>query len=90
MRSAFSTSSGGYGPEVRDLLDGGPQQAVLVEVLDDGVADLQDQLVGDGHVELPEQVVVEVGRLGERVLDGRQLGDLGRRASRRLASLSSR
>ena len=35
------------------------------------------QLVGDRHVELPHQVVVEVGRLGEGVLDGRQLGDLG-------------
>ena len=35
------------------------------------------QLVGDRHVELPEQVVVEVGRLGEGVLDGRHLRDLG-------------
>ena len=50
----------GVGPHVGDLLEGRAQHAVLVEVLDDGVADLQQQLVGDRHVELPEQVVVEV------------------------------
>jgi hypothetical protein len=64
------------GSEVRDLLDGGPQQPVRIQVLDDGVADLERELVRDGHVELPHQVVVEIGLLGERVLDGRQLRDL--------------
>ena len=43
------------GPEVRDLVHGGAQQAVRVQVLDDGVADLERELVGDGHVELPHR-----------------------------------
>ena len=56
------------GAEVRDLVHRGAQQAVLVHVLDDGVADLEGELVRDRHVELPEEVVVEVGLDGEVVL----------------------
>ena len=65
------------GTQVGDLGDRGPQHPVLVDVLDDGVADLQQQLVGDRHVQLPAQMVVEIGLLGERVLDRGQLGHLG-------------
>ena len=35
------------------------------------------RLVGCGHAQLPQQVVVEVRRLGQRVLDRRDLGQLG-------------
>ena len=62
----------------RDVLERDAQQAVLVEVLDDGLADLHRQLVADRHAQLPQQVVVEVRRLGEGVLDRRDLGDLRR------------
>ncbi len=65
-------------PHRRHVLERHPQQAVLVEVLDDRLADLEGDLVGLRHPQLPQQVVVEVGRLGERVLDRRDLGQLGR------------
>ena len=65
------------GPHVRDLLEGGAEQAVLVEVVDDRFSDLHGQLVGGRHVQLPEQVVVEIGGLREGVLDGRHLRHLG-------------
>ena len=62
----------------RHVVERDAQQAVLVEVLHDRLGDQERQLVGLRHVQLPEQVVVEVERLGERVLDRRHLGHLGR------------
>jgi len=65
-------------PHRRDVLERHPQQAVVVEVLHDRFADQLRELVGLGHAQLPQHVVVEIERLGERVLDRRQLGHLGR------------
>ena len=65
-------------PHRRDLLERDAQEAVLVEVLHDRLADLDRVVVGCGHAQLPQQVVVEVRRLGERVLDRGDLGQLGR------------
>ena len=67
-------------PHRRELLDGRHQVAVVVEVADDGLADLAHQRVVGLHRELPEQVVGERRPRRERVLDRRELLDFGRRA----------
>ena len=68
-----------------DLVDGRRQVAVLVEVADDGYADLPQQLVVRTRRELPHEVVGDRLRIlgrgrGQRVLDRRQLLHLARRA----------
>ena len=63
-----------------DLLDRGHQIAVVVQVADDRPPDLLQLLVVGLHRELPEQVIGQRAGGRERVLDRRQLLDLGRRA----------
>jgi hypothetical protein len=63
----------------RDLLDGGYEIPVVVEIADDGAADLLQLFVVGLERELPEQVIRQGGGCRERVLDRRQLLDLGRR-----------
>ena len=48
----------------------GAQVAVFVDVADDELGDLLGPRRGVGHGELPGQVIGEVGRTRERVLDG--------------------
>ena len=61
-----------------DLLHRRDEVAVVVEVADDRRADLAEPFVVGLQRELPHQVVGERGRRRERVLDRRQLLDLGR------------
>ena len=63
----------------RDLLDRGHQVAVVIQVADDGAADLLDRLVFGLHRQLPEQMVGERRGRRQRVLDRRQFLDFGRR-----------
>ncbi len=60
--------SGGH-----DLLGRGPEVAVFVDVADDEAADLLRPRRGVAHVELPRQVVGQVGGAAERVLEGKLL-----------------
>ncbi len=55
------------------LVERGHQVAVVVEVADDGRADVADRGVFGLHRELPHQVIRERARGRERVLDRRQL-----------------
>ena len=61
------------------LLDGRHQLPVVVEVADDRLTDLAYHRVIGLHGELPEQMIRERRRRGERVFDGWKLFDLGRR-----------
>ncbi len=62
-----------------DLLDGRDEIPVVVEVADDGAADLAKLVVARLKRELPQQVVRERSGRRERVLDRRKLLHLGRR-----------
>ncbi len=73
---ASSTSSRVYcrssaSPMVEDLFGRRHQEAVGVQVADDQLGDLALASFDVRHVELPEEVVVEVGLAGEAVLDRR-------------------
>ena len=61
-----------------DLLQCCPEVPVVVEVSDDGVADLLGVLGVGVHVELPGQVVGKVLGFGQGVLEGRQFGAVAR------------
>src|SRR5882672_7516180 len=64
----------------RELFDRRDEHPVVIEIADDGLADLTRQRLVGLHRELPEQVVRQRCRRRERVLDRRQLLHLGRRA----------
>ena len=68
------------GAHRRDLVHRGDQVPVVVEVADDGRADLAQRVVVGLDRELPEQVVGQRGRRRERVLDRRQFLDFLLRA----------
>ena len=55
-----------------NLLGGRAQIAIAVDVADDRPAELLDAIGRCRQIELPDQVIRQVGRLGERVLEGRQ------------------
>jgi hypothetical protein len=59
-------------PHGSDLLNRGDQVAIVIQVADDRPPDLLHAVVVGLQRELPEQVVGERGRRGERVLDWRQ------------------
>ena len=67
-------------PHRGDLFDRRDEIAVVVEVADDRAADLFEPVVVGLQRELPEQVIGERARRRERVLDRRELLDLGRGA----------
>ena len=71
------------GPHVGDLLEARAQEPVFLEVVDHRFADLEQHLVGGVHLQLPEQVIVEVRGHGERVLEGRRFDARRRSACRR-------
>ena len=79
-RSARSTSGDRPVAHRRDLVDRRHQVPVVVEVADDGRADLAHDVVVGLDRELPQQVVGERGRRRERVLDRRKFLDFLRRA----------
>ena len=60
---------GRVGSRGLDLLHAGAQVAVLVDVADDERADLLDARRRVGHAQLPREVIGEVRRTGEGVLD---------------------
>ena len=66
-------------PHARDLVDRRHQVAVVVEVADDGFADLAHQLVVGLDRELPAEVIGQRAAGRQRVLDRRQLFDFLRR-----------
>jgi hypothetical protein len=63
-----------------DLVHRGDQIPVVVDVADDGGADVAQRLVHRLQVELPHEVVGERALRGERVLDRRELFDFLRLA----------
>jgi hypothetical protein len=66
-----------------DLVDRRHQIPVVVQIADDGLADLAARLVVVGlQRELPFEVVGERAGRGQRVLDRRQFLDLRRHAGR--------
>ncbi len=67
------------GPHRRDLVERGDQHAVVVQVADDGRADIAQLVVVGQQRELPQHVIGQRRRRRERVLDGRQLFDFLRR-----------
>ena len=67
-------------PHERDVFHRRHEIAIVVEVADDGLANLAQQRIVGLHRQLPEQVIRERLAGRERVLDRRELLDLGRRA----------
>jgi hypothetical protein len=67
-------------PHRRDLFHRRDEVAVVVEVADDGAADVLQQFVARLQRELPQKVIRQRGRRRQRVLDRRQLLHFLRRA----------
>ena len=61
---------------VTDLFDRGDQETIGVQVADDRLGDLALACRQVGHVQLPEQVVVEIGLARQGVLDRSRLPHL--------------